>query len=124
MQGFSKIFNFIVKGLSNYYWDVYLDDDVSIEVMALASAGEDFFQKTFFSLNSKAHVVKDLGENTFWYEGAQAVDCPQITIWRFSIYNGLKLAGDPKASEETTSLFGAFSGPKHIFKSAKERMRT
>lgn len=117
------LFKYIVKGLTNYYWGVYLNDDVLIEVMALTPAGENFYEERFFRLNCKARVTDTLGENTFWYEGVQGVDCPEITAWRFSIYNGLQLTGDPEAPDIISSVIGAHSGPKYIFENAMKKMK-
>ncbi len=117
------LFKFIVKGLANYYWGVHLNDDVLIEVMALTPAGERFYEERFFRLNCKARVTVTLGENTFWYEGVQGVDCPEITVWRFSVYNGLQLTGDSESPDVISSVIGAHSGPKYIFKNAIRKMK-
>jgi hypothetical protein len=117
-ESIPALFKYIVKGLANYYWDVYLNEDVSIEVMSLTPAGEQFYEERFFRLNCKARVIETLGENTFWYEGVQGVDRPEITAWRFSVYNGLQLTGDPEASAVISSVIGAHSGPKYIFENA------
>lgn len=123
-ESISALFKYIVKGLANYHWGVYLTDDVLIEIMALTVAGEKFFEERFFRLNCKERIIQTLAENTFWYEGAQGVDCPQITAWRFSIYNGLQLAGDSEAPDEPSSLIGAYTGPKYIFENANKKMKT
>ena len=113
------LFKYIVKGLANYHWGVFLSDDILIEVMALTPAGEKFYEERFFRLNCNARVIEILAENTFWYEGVQGVDCPQITAWRFSIYNGVQLA---EAPDEISSVIGAHSGPKYIFENANKKL--
>lgn len=123
-ESIPTLFNYVVKGLANYHWGVYLNDDVLIEIMALTPAGEKFYEEHFFRLNCKARVSENLGENTFGYEGVQGVDCPEITAWRFSIYNGLQLAGDSEAPDIISSVIGAHSGPKYIFENANRKMRT
>ena len=119
----SSLFKYIVKGSANYHWGVYLKDDILIEVMSLTAAGENFFEERFFRLNCRARIIETIGENTFWYEGVQGIDCPQITAWKFSVYNGLQLGGDPEAPDELSSLIGAHSGPKDIFEKANKRLR-
>jgi len=119
-QAISALFKYVVKGLTNYHWGVYLNDDILIEIMALTSAGEKFYEEQFFRLNCKARVIETLAQNTFWYEGVQGVDCPQITAWRFSIYNGLQL-GDSEAPGDVSSVIGAYSGPKYVFENAGNR---
>ena len=41
----SKLFNYIVKGLTYYHFNAYLPSDIEIEVLALTPFGEDFFEK-------------------------------------------------------------------------------
>lgn len=122
-ESITMLFKYIVKGLANYHWGVYLNDDVLIEIMALTPAGEKFYEERFFCLNCKARATKTLGENTFRYEGVQGLDIPQITAWRFSVYNGLQLTGDPESSTEISSVIGAYSGPKYIFGNANKKVR-
>jgi hypothetical protein len=122
-ESIPALFKFIVKGLANYYWGIYLNDDVLIEVMALTPAGERFYEERFFRLNCKARVKETLGKNTFWYEGVQGVGCPEITAWRFSIYNGLQLTGDPDAPDVISSIIGAHSGPKYIYENAMKKIK-
>lgn len=121
-ESISALFKYVVKGLTNYHWGVYLTDDILIEIIPLTLAGEKFFEERFFRLNCKARTKVSLSENTFWYEGVQGLDCPEITAWRFSIYNGLQLGGSEEP-HEPSSLIGAYSGPKYIFEKAKNTMK-
>lgn len=122
-ESIATIFQYVVKGLANYHWGIYLNHDISIGIMALTAAREKFFEEIFFSLNCKARIIETLAENTFWYEGMQGVDCPQITAWRFSVYNGLQLVDDSESSNETSSVIGAYSRPKYIFENANKKMK-
>ena len=122
-ESISALFKYIVKGLANYHWGVFLNDDVLIDVMALTPASEKFYEERFFRLNCKARIIETLAENTFWYEGVQGVVCPQITAWRFSIYNGLQLTGDLEAPDEICSVIGAHSGPKYIYENANNKLK-
>ena len=69
--------------------------------------GEQFFQK-LLSRGSK-HEVGDLGNGTFRYEGAQAKDCPELTMWKFQLYGGVDF-GD-STSPEPASLAVGVTGP-------------
>ena len=55
---------------------------------------------------AKTRVGDSPGGDTFSYEGAQASDNPNMTIWMFSVYGGLKLTGDPGAPHEEASKIG------------------
>jgi hypothetical protein len=61
-------------------------------------------------------VNANLGNGTFVYEGAQGMDCPQLTVWCFSAFGGAKLGGDPKAPDETSSRIGVLTGPARIIR--------
>ena len=55
--------------------------------------GEAFFEQMLSS--GKNHVSGDLGEGTFSFEGAQAPQYPELTVWRFNFYGGVYFGGDP-----------------------------
>src|SRR5258708_7033045 len=43
----------------------------------------------------KNQVSGDLGEGNFTFEGAQAPQYPELTVWRFRFYGGVDFGGDP-----------------------------
>jgi hypothetical protein len=49
---------------------------------------------------------RDLGNGSFWYEGAQGVDVPQVSF------------GDPSVSGKVAIRIGATTGPRSIKKNA------
>ncbi|WP_277057778.1 hypothetical protein [Trichlorobacter lovleyi] len=110
-----ELFGLILKGLSWYHWNVYFADEHQIQVYSLTSFGEDFFENRFFKLNAASRVEVNLGNGTVHYEGIQAQDCAQITVWRFKLYGGLMLAGDPNAPQEQSTQIAAISGPRRCF---------
>lgn len=113
------LFVFIAKGLLWFHWNTYLTEDDFIEVIPLTRYGEQFFEHQFFRLRPRHHITKDLGNGTFFYQGAQGIDLPQISIWRFSMFGGILLGGDPRASNETSSTIGVLTGPKRIRRNAE-----
>lgn len=109
-----QLFKFITMGLVWHHLQVRLTSEHFVTALALSRYGEQVFDRKFFRTNNAAHVANDLGQGTFLYEGAQGVDNPAVTAWRFSIYGGLTLGGDPKAPEESTSVLGVMTGPKRV----------
>lgn len=107
-----QLFKFITMGLAWHHWQVRLTAEHFITILALSRHGEQVFDRKFFWVNNAAHVTNDLGEGTFIYEGVQGVDNPAVTGWRFSIYGGLTLGGDPEKPEEGSSVIGVITGPK------------
>ena len=55
----------------------------------------------------KVRVSGNLGEGTFKYEGAQAVDYPELTLWRFEIYGGVDFGGDPRVNGPSSLVMAA-----------------
>jgi hypothetical protein len=103
------LFALIVRGLVFLHFGTHLKQLDEVEVLALNRAGEKYFDK-LFRLDVAARVNVNLGHGTFFYEGAQYVDSPQRTVWRFQIYSGIKLGDSQKPGEVSTRL-GARSGP-------------
>jgi hypothetical protein len=58
-------------------------------------------------------VCANLGNGTFVYEGAQATDAQEATVWRFQMYGGIKFGGDP-AVPGPASLAVALTGPDSL----------
>jgi hypothetical protein len=83
-----------------------------VSVHTLTRTGERFFD-TLLVMNGRQRVAASLGQGTFSYEGLQAVDNPQITVWRFSILGGSTFA-DTDHPAETASSLGVLTGPSHV----------
>lgn len=76
-------------------------------------AGAPFFTQMLSGWNTPIRVSANLGNGTFIYEGAQATDVPEATIWRFQMYGGIKFGGDP-AVPGPASLAVALTGPDSL----------
>jgi hypothetical protein len=110
-----QLFDFIVRGLLWYHWQVRLQPSDRVNVYALASAGVEYFNG-IFARNAARRVTANLGEGTFMYEGAQGVDIPEVSAWRIAGYGGMQFS-DPDRLGETCSVFGALTGPEPPAKS-------
>lgn len=106
--------SYIVRGLTWYHWRTYLSQQDFVVVMFLTGGGAAGFQEYVFALKAARQVSKDLGRGTVRYEGKQAVDPPELTIWRLSMYGGLLLSGEQNGSAtpaETSSQWVVITGP-------------
>lgn len=122
-QKLLDLFSFITKGLIWDHWGILLPKEFSVVTTALTKFGESFFRKHFLSLNSKQRVENIIGKKTFAYIGLQAVDVPQITVWLYTIYNGLKLTETTGNFSEASTIIGALTGPTELIDSYKEILR-
>ena len=94
------------------HWQLRLTDLHDITVIALGKAGDEYFDG-LFSQRAAARVSENLKNGTFEYEGAQAVDDPFVTIWRLSVYGGVRF-GDPDAPGQVATRIGVMTGPRSI----------
>jgi hypothetical protein len=100
----TKLFAFIAKGLAWHHWRVVVASDAGVWASVLTSAGERLL--TSRMPPAEMRVSASPGGGTFSYEGAQGLDSPNMTIWMFSVYGGLKFTGDPGAPHEEASKIG------------------
>jgi hypothetical protein len=98
------LFGFIAKGLLWHHWAAALQPHHDLKVVSLTKFDDAGFSP-FLGRNAKQRVRADLGNGAFCYEGAQGADYPEFSIWKISVFGGLKLCGDPAAPlEEVTGL--------------------
>ncbi len=117
-----ELFRYIVRGLMFYDWGVRLTGEHSLDVMLIASNRPNIFDD-LMRMRAKALVSGNLGNGTFLYHGNQGTDSDTISAWRFLVYGGLKVTGDPDAPGEKTAQIGALTGPKRVFDRADLRAK-
>ena len=109
----AELFSLIARALAWYHLRQYLLNDHESEALQLTSFGSAFFDR-LFSMNAANRVHNDLGNRTVSYSGVQAVDTPQLTLWRIKLYGGIAFSGDPAAPNEVTTEIGAITGPRRL----------
>jgi hypothetical protein len=107
-----ELFAFIAKGLTWHHWGVLITANTDVWAGILNGSGERLL--TSWMAPARVRVTRNLGGGTFSYEGVQASDNPCMTIWMFSIYDGVRLRGDPDAPHEEVSKVGAVTGSTHF----------
>lgn len=91
-----ELFAMIAKALAWQHFDVRLGEGYSAAASLFSNEGEAGFEQMLSS--GKKHVSGDLGEGTFSFEGTQAAQLPELTMWRFRIYGGVDFGGDPNVN--------------------------
>ncbi len=119
-ESLQRLFAFIVKGLLWYHWNVLLDARHAVSVVSLSSAGQEYFAP-LLKRNTKQRASDNLGNDTFTYEGAQGVDYPEFSFWRFSVYGNTQISGDVSIPNEQRLGLFAFTGRKEAFESENYR---
>ncbi|MBU1174326.1 MAG: HNH endonuclease [Alphaproteobacteria bacterium] len=115
IQRVTRLFEMITRALLWHHWNVRLPDQYAIECALLSSVGELLYEK-LFEMNSNNFVDISLGNGTFSYCGAQGAGDPNFSIWRYEIYGGLQLTGDPDFPEEVARYVGAISGTHELLR--------
>ncbi len=120
-----RLFAMIAQGLAWHHWRVRLAQQHSATASMFHDGGAWFFDQMLTKWATPHRVSEDLGGKTFVYQGAQATDCPEMTIWRFWMYGGVVLIGDSKLPGPA-SLAVAVTGPSALvqklqFKGAARR---
>lgn len=110
-----RLFTMITRASLWYHWGIRLPDQYAIECALLGSDGEFLFQK-LFGMNSSQSVDISLGNGTFSYRGAQGMEDPNFSIWRYEIYGGLQFTGDKQHPEEIARYVGVISGSREFLR--------
>jgi hypothetical protein len=116
-----KLFAMIAQGLAWHHWGVLLKLGFSAIAALFNDAGEPFFAQMLSGWNTPIRVSENLGNGTFDYEGAQATDVPQATVWRFQMYGGITFVGDPVVPGPA-SLAVAVTGPDALIQRLQSKV--
>jgi len=84
----------IARALAWHHWQVLLGAGYAAIASTFSDSGMNFFEQML--TKAPIRVAGNLAKNTFSYQGAQATDCAEMTVWRFSMYGGVSFMGDPK----------------------------
>ena len=107
------LFSLAARALVWHHWGTYLLRDHNSDALLLTRFGRDFFGR-LFTMNAAKRVQQDLGNRTVSYWGVQAVDTPQLTLWRIQFYGGMAFSGDPAAPDVVATEIGAITGPRKL----------
>lgn len=107
-----QLFAMIARGLTWDEWKTLLPPDITVETAILTSQVEALYSE-LFSVPGTNRCERRLAGNTFSYQGVQQKALPLITAWRFHVYGGLELTGDPEAPDEVVSQILVITGIKN-----------
>jgi hypothetical protein len=108
------LFCFVARGLLYHHWGIILTVDDCAASTVIRSDGAGFLNYVFTKMTPANRVAVNLGEGTLVYEGIQAKDYPQFTLWRFLVYGGLCFAEGSRDPNGKHSIIFAVTGPKGL----------
>jgi hypothetical protein len=83
-----ELYEMIARGLAWHHWELLLPPEtVNVYGWFASPEGTAIFNQ-IFAHNARRRVTRQLG-GAFLYEGAQAKDFEQFTIWRLSLYGAV-----------------------------------
>ncbi|HEX9462079.1 MAG TPA: HNH endonuclease [Alphaproteobacteria bacterium] len=102
---------YVVKGLLWHHWKVVLTPEFDVRIVSITKPFEPFFAE-ILGQQAAQRTRENLGDGAFMYEGAQGKDYPELSVWAFSLFGGLKVAGDADAPHEGSSRIIAITARK------------
>jgi len=85
--------------------------------MLFTERGSVLFQRVMGMFTGVHTGQVNLGNGTLIYEGLQAPDPPQLTLWVMTMYGGLVLSGEQTQSdkpEEVVTRWWIITGPPEV----------
>lgn len=92
-EKYKELFIFITKGLMVHHWNIHLPNGHEVLAAAIIQEGEHIFANLQGG-NAQQRITGNLGNGTFRYEGAQGTDDPNLSVWKFTVLEGVELGGE------------------------------
>ena len=109
-----KLFKFITQGLLHHHFGVTLDRQKHGVWAGLLNRQGEVVHRQLLAGNARARIKGDIGAGALVYEGAQGVDFPEMSIWEFQLFGGLRTSGDPHEPEAAIRLVGGVTASHRV----------
>ncbi|MCP3468184.1 hypothetical protein [Bradyrhizobium sp. CCGUVB23] len=111
-----ELFKFITQGLLFHHWGVVLDRQRhGIWAGFLNRPGEEVHRRLLAG-NARARVREDIGAGALVYEGVQGMDFPEMSIWVFQLFGGVRVSGDADEPEAMVRVVGGVTASHRALK--------
>lgn len=108
----------VARGLLWHHWNTYLRLGDEASVMFLPDSGSAILHGLISTLRPAREVTENLGNGTVCYNGLQAADPPQLTIWTIRMYGGLVVSDTGTAGTDgevpSCSVWWVITGPQEL----------
>lgn len=109
-----ELFKFITQGLLFHHFGAMLDRKKhGVWAGFLNRQGEEVHRQLLTG-NARSRITGDLGAGALVYEGAQGVDFPEMSIWLFRIFGGIRTSGDPHEPEAVVRVIGGVTASHRV----------
>lgn len=111
-----ELFKFITQGVLFHHFGVVLDrQEHGVWAGLLNRPGEEIHRK-LLAQNARARAKGDIGGGAFVYEGAQGMDFPEMSVWVFQLFGGLRVSGDAYEPEAMTRVVGGVTASQRVLR--------
>jgi hypothetical protein len=117
-QKFEQWLVLVVKGLSWYHWQQLVTPDCLIDVRW----GHENILERLLAMPAACRISENVGAGTFLYEAAQGIDNPQVSVWQFVVYGGIRFGSRSIALRGSCSRAWVLVGPRSIIKREESRI--
>jgi hypothetical protein len=114
----SALCGMIAKGLALHHFGVVIPADCNVISGPLTAHGDEVFGR-FLAMKGN-RVSQSVGGGAFAYDGVQSRQNEHLTIWRFSVYGGVRLGGDPQAPHEEGRYVWVTTSKSRVFIELRE----
>lgn len=97
----------VARGLFNFHFNSVIYHSHPQKCVFATEFGDETLSKTIFSLHGELRSA-DLGKGSLNYQSNSSIGPPLISIWRFSVLNGIKVSDDIDA---VSKVFWVFFAP-------------
>lgn len=105
----NALFAYIARGLSSFHWGLVVPADQRVDATMLNPVHEPVFRDLLRS-PATHRIAGRVGGGAFLYQAA-AFENPTGSLWRFQVYGGLVVAGDPAVPIGAPDIWVAVSPP-------------
>lgn len=102
------LFALVTRGLAAHHFSVVIPNAYYVGAGTMPSAAEPFMM-SLLAMNARAKVSRSIGDGLISYEGAQGTDDPNLTIWRYRIYGGIRLSDTNNPGEMPDTIWASSS---------------
>lgn len=111
-QKLSELFEFITRGIVAHAFHAQIPQEYSVQAGILTEHGEEI-TRSLLAMDARDRIMVNLADGLIEYEGAQAIDDPALTVWRYRLYGGLIFADENSKGTTTTNIW-AISAPSPL----------
>jgi hypothetical protein len=87
-----ELLEMMARGLTWHHWKTYVGPEYCARVLFMPDLVTLDFQDRVRSWNTGRRVIRDFGDGVVQYEGVQAADPAELTVWGISIYGGVAVS--------------------------------